>query len=100
MVPVRGVNVFPSAIAEILASFPELSGEFQVELTFPPPYNRLPLRVELASGVSPAGSAALADTLVRTLQERLNFRAGIELVPAGTLPRTQGKTGRVLRTYE
>ncbi len=99
MVHVRGVNVFPTAIAEVLASFPELSGEFQVVLDTPPPYNQLPLRVELAPTAAQDNVSHLNALLVRTLQERLNFRAAIELVPHGTLPRTEGKTSRVVKTY-
>ncbi len=100
MVHVRGVNVFPTAIAEVLASFAELSGEFQILLDTPPPYNQLPLRVELAPQVSDDAANNLNATLVKTLQARLNFRAAIELVPHGTLPRTESKTSRVVKRYQ
>lgn len=101
MVHVRGVNVFPTAIAEVLASFPdELSGEFQIVLDTPPPYNQLPLRVEYASTVVADTLFDLNARLIRTLQERLNFRAAIDLVPHGTLPRTEGKTSRVVKKYD
>lgn len=99
MVHVRGVNVFPTAIAEALASFPELSGEFQILLDTPPPYNQLPLRVELAHNCDGETLFNLNAQLVRTLQERLNFRAAIDLVPHGTLPRSESKTSRVVRTF-
>ena len=100
MVHVRGVNVFPTAIAEALASFPELSGEFQIVLDTPPPYNQLPLRVELAHNLPDGDAYNMNALLVKTLQERLNFRAALEFVPPGTLPRTQGKTSRVVKRYE
>lgn len=97
MLHVRGVNVFPDAIAEILAPFhPPLTGEFQIELDAPPPYNQLPLRLEVAGEVTDA----FKQTLVATLQERLSFRAAIEFVPQGSLPRTHSKTSRVLRRYK
>lgn len=99
MVHVRGVNVFPSAIAEALAYFPELSGEFQILIDTPPPYNQLPLRVELAPNASSDNLSRLNAQLVQTLQEQLNFRAAIEFVPHGTLPRTEGKTSRVVKTF-
>lgn len=42
MVHVRGVNVFPTAIADVLAAFGDLlTGEFQIVLDTPPPYNFL-----------------------------------------------------------
>ena len=100
MVHVRGVNVFPTAVAEVLASFAELSGEFQILLDTPPPYNQLPVRVELAHQVSDDAANNLNATLVKTLQARLNFRAAIELVLHGTLPRTESKTSRVVKRYQ
>jgi phenylacetate-CoA ligase len=100
MVHVRGVNVFPTAIAQVLATFhDELTGEFQIVLDTPPPYNQLPLRVEYASTFSQNELSNLSAQLVRTLQEHLNFRAAIDLVAHGTLPRTEGKTSRVVKNY-
>jgi phenylacetate-CoA ligase len=83
----------------VLATFPELSGEFQIVLAAPPPYNQLPLRVELAHTLSDEDTNRLNATLVKTLQERLNFRAALEFVPRGALPRTEGKTSRVVKSY-
>lgn len=101
MLHVRGVNVFPTAIGEVLATFArELTGEFQIVLDAPPPYNQLPLCAEFAPEVSRDALPALSARVVRTLQDRLNFRAALELVPPGTLPRTEGKTSRVVRRYE
>lgn len=100
MVHVRGINVFPTAIAEVLAAFStELSGEFQVLLNEPPPYNQLALLVETAAAFPTENAAHLTERLVGTLQERLNFRAVIEFVPHGTLPRSDSKTSRVIKRY-
>lgn len=100
MVHVRGINVFPTAIADVLASFAdELTGEFQIVLDHPPPYNQLPLRVEVSERVARDQLDALNETITRVLQQRLQFRAALELVPAGTLPRTQGKTRRVIKNF-
>lgn len=99
MVHVRGVNVFPNAIAQALAEFPELSGEFQIVLDAPPPYNELPLRVEIFP-ISENVQTALRAKIFELLQQRLNFRAALEFVPHGTLPRTQDKTSRVVKQYQ
>jgi phenylacetate-CoA ligase len=101
MVHVRGVNVFPSAIADLLGGFAnELSGEFQIVLDTPPPYDLLPIRAELAASAPPEALPALSERIASALHERLNFRAAIELVPPQTLPRTEGKTRRVVRTFQ
>jgi phenylacetate-coenzyme A ligase PaaK-like adenylate-forming protein len=38
--------------------------------------------------------------IIQALREQLNFRAEPELVPYGTLPRTEQKARRVIKTYE
>ena len=95
MVVVRGVNVFPSAVAIALHRFPELSGDFRIELEGPPPYHRLPLAAELAAGhdASPALAAAVAEAVKR----RTGASAEVSLLPASSLPRTGGKSKRVYR---
>ncbi len=100
MVVVRGVNVFPTAIAQVLAEIPqELSGEFQIVLDTPPPYNELPLRVEILPHVQEHEQLALREKIFAMLQQRLNFRSSIQFVAHGTLPRTQDKTSRVIKNY-
>ncbi|HZQ08904.1 MAG TPA: AMP-binding protein [Anaerolineae bacterium] len=100
MVHVRGINVFPTAIADVLAGFPnELTGEFQIVLTTPPPYNELPLRVEYKATTLSDALTPLQDHIFHALQDHLNFRAALELVPLGTLPRSEHKTSRVLKKY-
>ncbi|MCZ7573332.1 MAG: AMP-binding protein [Ardenticatenaceae bacterium] len=100
MLHVRGVNVFPTAIAAVLAELaPAVSGEFQIVLDHAPPYDFLPLRVESAAEVPAGALPALAEQIASTLRQRLFFRAAIELVPVGTLPRSQGKTARIVRSY-
>lgn len=96
MLVVRGVNVFPSAIREVVSHFmPKVSGAVMVQpqqLGFKqkPP---LPISVELAEGVSP--SAELADKIARKIRSALVFTSQINLVPFGTLPRSSYKSSLV-----
>jgi len=55
--------------------------------------------VELAAGIEASGDEAvvIADRLGRTAQQDLRVTATITLVEHGTLPRTEGKTRRVVR---
>ena len=101
MVHVRGVNVFPSAIAEVLAGFStDLTGEFQIVLDAPPPYDLLKIEAETSESRSTQAPAVdLGDRVAAALHEQLNFRADIELVPCGALPRTEGKAIRVVKSY-
>ena len=93
MLIVRGVNVFPSAIREVVNTFaPQVSGHILVRphsegVKQEPP---LPLSVELAQGAEP--DERLANALADKLREDLTFRAEIELVPFGTLSRSEYKS--------
>ena len=95
MIVVRGVNVFPSAVAIALHRFPELSGEFRIELDGPPPYHRLPLAAELAAGQEAA--PALAAALAEAVKKQTGASAEVSLLPVSSLPRTGGKSKRVYR---
>jgi phenylacetate-CoA ligase len=93
MLIVRGVNVFPSAIREVVAGFaPEVSGHVLVEPAAPgvkqePP---LPVAVELQRGVEPG--AKLAEEIRERLRAALVVSTRVELVPFGTLQRSDYKS--------
>ncbi len=92
MLIVRGVNVFPSAVREVVGSFaPRVSGHILVRPGRPgvkqePP---LPIAVELAQGVE--ADDALADAIRAKLRSVLVVSTRVELVSFGTLARTDAK---------
>jgi phenylacetate-CoA ligase len=93
MLIVRGVNVFPSAVREVVSAFsPDVSGHILVR----PPTNGvkqeppLPVTVELAQGVQ--ARANLADRIRDRLRNALVVQTRIELVPWGTLQRSEYKS--------
>jgi phenylacetate-CoA ligase len=98
---VKGVNVYPLAIQDVVLSLrPELTGQYQVLLDEPPPLTRDPhLRAEVGEGVPADAWPALAARLARRVRELLVFTPEVELVPCGTLPRTERKAKRLVRTY-
>jgi phenylacetate-CoA ligase len=93
MLIVRGVNVFPSAIRQLVNTFaPQVSGHILVRPTAPgvkqePP---LPVTVELAPDAKP--SDELAQAIASKVREELTVRAEIELVPFGHLQRSEYKS--------
>jgi phenylacetate-CoA ligase len=98
MLIVRGVNVFPSAIREVVAGFaPRVSGVIVVRPTAegPKPDPPRPLSVELADGAEP--DAELADAIAKRLREALVARMSVELVPFGSLQRSETKSKLVER---
>jgi phenylacetate-CoA ligase len=96
MVVVRGLNLFPTMVAAVLGEIPELSGDYRIVLDGPPPYDRLPLQVERASGT--ADTPDLAARVAAAVKARLGATAAVTVLPPGTLPVTEGKTRRVIRS--
>ena len=92
MLIVRGVNVFPSAVRDVVAAFaPDVSGHVLVRprasgVKQEPP---LPVRAELARGR--AADAALAEAIRERLRSVLVIQTEIELVPWGTVERSEYK---------
>jgi phenylacetate-CoA ligase len=93
MLIVRGVNVFPSAVREVVSAFaPRVSGNILVRperegVKQEPP---LPVSVELARNAP--NEPALAREIGERLQSALVVRAHVELVPFGTLQRSEYKS--------
>ena len=93
MLIVRGVNVFPSAIRDVVTSFgPRVSGYILVKPQTPgvkqdPP---LPVSVELAQGAT--SDAALAEAIRDRLRSVLVVQTRVDLVPWGSLQRNEYKS--------
>jgi phenylacetate-CoA ligase len=98
MLIVRGVNVFPSAVREVVGGFaPDVSGNILVRpaadgVKQEPP---LPVAVELAQGATVADG--LADAIRARLRTVLVVQTSVELVPWGTLQRSEYKSKLVER---
>jgi phenylacetate-CoA ligase len=93
MLIVRGVNLFPSALREVVGQFaPAVSGVISIRpqrrgvLQVPP----LPVAVELSEGA--AAGAGLAERIGARVRETLLVGAAVELVPWGSLPRSDYKS--------
>jgi phenylacetate-CoA ligase len=96
MLIVRGVNVFPSAVREVVSGFaPVVSGHILIRPRSPgvkqdPP---VPVTVELAPNAD--ADVALADAIRERLRNVLVVQTHVELVPWGTLRRSEYKSSLV-----
>jgi phenylacetate-CoA ligase len=101
MLIVLGVNVFPSAVHDLVASLhPQVTGAMQVLLSKPGPRVEPPLRVVVEYGHQATELAELQGELQKLIRGRLLVSAEVELVPPGTLPRSEMKTQLIKRLYE
>ncbi len=86
MLIVRGINVYPSALADVLHRFPEVA-EYRVIVTREGPMDEIALQVECPP--------ALTTEIQEELRTALHLRVPIETVEPGTLPRFELKAKRV-----
>jgi phenylacetate-CoA ligase len=97
MLIVRGVNVFPSAVREVVNEFaPAVAGFVVIRprakgIRQEPP---LPVSVELAPGVNVEG---LEERIRARVREKLLVATEIELLPPGSLPRSEYKSKLVVK---
>jgi len=86
---VRGINIFPSAIENIVRGFPE-SGEFAVDV-----YRRHELdEIEIRLEINGADPSALSSAVIQKIRNTFGLRAHVKPVPYGTLPRFDLKSKR------
>jgi phenylacetate-CoA ligase len=97
MIVVRGINAFPAQVAAIINRETSLSGEYRIVLEGRGPYDFLPVEAELAEPVGSTGAERLSEALAATIKRELGMSAHVNLLPFNTLPRTEGKTRRVIR---
>jgi phenylacetate-CoA ligase len=94
MVIVRGVNVYPAAIEQIVRGFPEVA-EYRVRLSQTQALTEMTLEIEPAAGC--ADPSALAASLELALESALVLRVPVALATAGSLPRFELKAQRWVR---
>ena len=90
MLIVRGINLFPSAIKQLVVEMqPETTGEMRIRADFEGHSTQrpLPLFVEYAAGMSPDRQTALKVAIEDRVRSALNVKTIVELVPDGTLKR-------------
>lgn len=91
---VRGNNVFPSAVEAVLRRFSDVV-EFRVNIVESGTLTGVMLEIEPAPEFS--DPASLCQRVGRTLAETLSFKADVQAVPPGTLPRFEMKAKRFVR---
>ena len=96
MMIIRGVNVFPSQIEEHILSVPALAPHFMIELTRPDRMDMVRLSVEAREDTDAATHAEHAYTLAHRIKTMVGISVKIDITPAGSLPRSQGKAARVV----
>jgi len=96
MIIFRGVNIYPGQVASVLETFPELNCEYQIELSRLDGLDYMLVRVEQRPGVNADQAAGLAGAVADEMRSHILVRCKVEVVEAGSLPRSFAKTKRVI----
>jgi phenylacetate-CoA ligase len=98
MIILRGVNVFPTQIEEVLLAVPELSPHYQLILARPGRMDELTVRVESRTACSVEAAAGLAAVVCRSVKENVGVTVSCEVLEPGSIGRSEGKAQRVVDT--
>lgn len=99
MLIIRGVNVFPSQIEEVLMRQKWVGGNYVLHLTKRKSLDQLTVKVEMAQGVFDGSVESIRERkgqLERALKEQIGFTAPVEVLEPGSLPVSEGKAVRVV----
>ncbi|MEG8274950.1 phenylacetate--CoA ligase PaaK [Streptomyces sp. AHA2] len=95
MIILRGVNVFPSQIEEIVLRTPGVAPHFQIQLTRRGRMDHMAVRVESRPGTPPASREAAARAIAKDVKDGVGVTVDVTIVEPETLERSVGKLKRV-----
>ena len=96
MIILRGVNLFPSQIEEIVLRTPGLAPHFSLELTTHGRMDHLIARVEARPDCPPERRTAAAREVAKAVKDTVGTSIEVLVVDPGTLPRSVGKLKRLI----
>ncbi|MDJ0343893.1 phenylacetate--CoA ligase [Streptomyces sp. H10-C2] len=100
MIILRGVNLFPTAIEEIVLRTPGVAPHFQLRLTREGRLDRLTVRAEARPGASTELRAAAAIAIAQGVKDGVGVTVEVAVVDPETLERSVGKIKRVIDERE
>ncbi len=93
MLIIRGVNLFPSQIEELILKQPELSPHYVMELSKQGPLDHLTVLVEIAPGKKDISSS---EKLKHNIKSTIGVSTDVTIVATGSIERSIGKAKRVI----
>lgn len=93
MIKIKGVNVFPAQIEEILKEFPETSSEYQIRISHLDGKDTMRIYVETTGDYD---FQELSHNISARVKSKIGFTPIVKVVEVGVLPRSEKKTKRVI----
>lgn len=94
MMKIKGVNVFPKQIEEILATFDDLSSEYQIRISHLDGKDTMRIYVEATTGL--VDFDKMSEEVAEAVKARIGFTPIVKVVEIGVLPRSEKKSKRVI----
>ncbi|KGT47128.1 phenylacetate--CoA ligase PaaK [Acinetobacter sp. ANC 7454] len=95
MMIIRGVNVFPSQIEEQILHIPQLIPNYQIHICKQGHLDTLHIRTEMRKDNAMNMTHQLANQLKAQIKTMVGISVSVEVLPEGSLPRSEGKAQRV-----
>src|SRR5262249_2625773 len=96
MIILRGVNLFPTQIEELILRIPELAPHFQCVLTREGRLDALTVRVGGRDGVGAAAADEAGAALVRMVKDTIGVTVSVDVLDPNGVERSLGKARRIL----
>lgn len=93
---VRGVNIFPTQIEELVLAIPMLTPHFQCVLTRPGRMDELVVRVEHAPGSAADRATSAGEALSRQIKDRTGVTVQVQVLAPDSIERSVGKMRRIV----
>ena len=90
---IKGVNVFPAQIEEVLKTFPEISSEYQIRISHLDGKDTMRIYVETNGSVD---FDNLSIRIAERIKSKIGFTPLVKPVEIGVLPRSEKKTKRII----
>ncbi|MEU8523999.1 MULTISPECIES: phenylacetate--CoA ligase PaaK [Streptomyces] len=100
MVILRGVNLFPTQIEEIVLRTPSVAPHFQLRLTREGRLDALTVRAEARAGATPEQRAEAERAISTAVKDGIGVSVTVEVVDPETLERSVGKIKRIVDLRE
>jgi len=96
LIILRGVNLFPSQIEELLLTLPALSPHFQCVLSRPDRLDQMTVRVEHREDADRGSAEQASRELQHLVKSAIGVTVAVDVVPPGGIERSVGKMRRII----
>lgn len=96
MIILRGVNIYPGQIDEVLSSIPDVGSEYQLHLERKEDgKDYMTIKTEVHQGFDAVNLSNIKDKIKKTVRSKIMVSCNVDVNDYGTLPRVEGKTKRI-----